>query len=110
MTVRTLYPVVTRPLTDTAADTAQESSWIEADPVGWDAPDIRLVGPAPRRRPSMTVVAATAMKPAIRATKAHDHEYYDGGDPGHHGYNGNHPHDHGGSQCRSPGGFGESGN
>jgi hypothetical protein len=36
--VRTLYPVVTRPLTDTAADTAQETSWIEADPVGWDAP------------------------------------------------------------------------
>jgi hypothetical protein len=36
--VRTLYAVVTRPLTDTAADTAQEPSWIEADPLGWDAP------------------------------------------------------------------------
>jgi hypothetical protein len=36
--VRTLYAVVTRPPTDTAADTGQEPSWIEADPVGWDAP------------------------------------------------------------------------
>jgi hypothetical protein len=37
--VRTLYAVVTRPLTDTAAtDTGQEPPWIEADPVGWDAP------------------------------------------------------------------------
>jgi len=25
------------------------------------------------------------------------------GDPWHHGYNGNHPHDHGGSQCGRPG-------
>jgi hypothetical protein len=38
--VRTLYPVVTRPrpLTYTAADTKQEPSWVEADPMGWDAP------------------------------------------------------------------------
>jgi hypothetical protein len=36
--VRTLYPVVTRPLTYTAPDTRQEPSSIEADPVGWDAP------------------------------------------------------------------------
>ena len=38
MVVRTLYPVVTRPRTYTAVDTEQEPSWIEADPVGWDAP------------------------------------------------------------------------
>ena len=36
--VRTLYPVVTRPLTHITADTTQEPAWIEADPVGWDAP------------------------------------------------------------------------
>lgn len=36
--VRTLYPVVTRPLTHITADTVQEPPWIEADPVGWDAP------------------------------------------------------------------------
>lgn len=36
--VRTLYPVVTRPLTHITADTTQEPPWIEADPVGWDAP------------------------------------------------------------------------
>jgi hypothetical protein len=38
MVVRTLYPVVTRPLTHITADTGEEPSWIEADPVGWDAP------------------------------------------------------------------------
>ena len=36
--VRTLYPVATLPLTYTPADTSQEPPWVEADPVGWDAP------------------------------------------------------------------------
>lgn len=36
--VRTLYAVPTRPPRDTAADTGLEPLWIEADPLGWDAP------------------------------------------------------------------------
>ena len=38
-------------------------------PCGVGRADIRLVGPPARRRLAMTVVAATAMKPAIRTTR-----------------------------------------
>jgi hypothetical protein len=38
MTVRTLYALPTRSPTHLAMDSVEEPSWIEADPVGWDAP------------------------------------------------------------------------
>jgi hypothetical protein len=35
---RPLHPLVMRYLPSTVAENEQEPSWVEADPVGWDAP------------------------------------------------------------------------